>query len=145
MSDSVRPHRWQPTRLPRPWDFPGKNTGVGCHFLLQVGLKKHQYICVSFAVSHMGRVVGGGFRIGNSCTSVADSCQCMAKPIQYCKVKKIIKELSTSRVHSCDRVLWHYSIWDCQGSVFADVSEGLRQDLLRESHLGDLLLSKKNY
>ena len=34
MSDSVRPHRWQPTRLPRPWDSPGKNTGVGCHFLL---------------------------------------------------------------------------------------------------------------
>ena len=35
MSDSVRPYRRQPTRLPRPWDFPGKNTGVGCHFLLQ--------------------------------------------------------------------------------------------------------------
>ena len=35
VSDSVRPHRQQPTRLPRPWDFPGKNTGVGCHFLLQ--------------------------------------------------------------------------------------------------------------
>ena len=35
MSDSVRPHRLQPTRLPRPWDSPGKNTGVGCHFLLQ--------------------------------------------------------------------------------------------------------------
>ena len=35
MSDSVRPHTWQPTRLPRPWDSPGKNTGVGCHFLLQ--------------------------------------------------------------------------------------------------------------
>ena len=35
MSDSVQPHRWQPTRLPRPWDSPGKNTGVGCHFLLQ--------------------------------------------------------------------------------------------------------------
>ena len=31
----VRPHRQQPTRLPRPWDSPGKNTGVGCHFLLQ--------------------------------------------------------------------------------------------------------------
>ena len=29
------PHRWQPTRLPRPWDSPGNNTGVGCHFLLQ--------------------------------------------------------------------------------------------------------------
>ena len=35
VSDSVQPHRRQPTRLPRPWDSPGKNTGVGCHFLLQ--------------------------------------------------------------------------------------------------------------
>ena len=35
MSDSVRPHRRQPTRLPHPWDSPGKNTGVGCHFLLR--------------------------------------------------------------------------------------------------------------
>ena len=35
VSDSVRPHRRKPTRLPRPWNSPGKNTGVGCHFLLQ--------------------------------------------------------------------------------------------------------------
>ena len=35
MSNSVHPHRWQPTRLPRPWDSPGKNTEVGCRFLLQ--------------------------------------------------------------------------------------------------------------
>ena len=35
VSNSVRPYRRQPTRLPRPWDSPGKNTGVGCHFLLQ--------------------------------------------------------------------------------------------------------------
>ena len=35
MSDSVGPHRRQPTRLRSPWDSPGKNTGVGCHFLLQ--------------------------------------------------------------------------------------------------------------
>ena len=35
VSDSVRPHRRQPTRLPCPWDSPGKNTGVGCHFFLQ--------------------------------------------------------------------------------------------------------------
>ena len=35
MSDSVRPHRLQPTRRPLPWDSPGKKTGVGCHFLLQ--------------------------------------------------------------------------------------------------------------
>ena len=35
MSNSVRPQRRQPTRLPHPWDSPGKNTGVGCHFLLR--------------------------------------------------------------------------------------------------------------
>ena len=35
MFDSVRPQRRQPTRLLHPWDSPGKNTGVGCHFLLQ--------------------------------------------------------------------------------------------------------------
>ena len=34
VSNSVRPHRRQPNRLPRPWDSPGKNTGVGCHFPL---------------------------------------------------------------------------------------------------------------
>ena len=35
VSDSVRPHRWQPSRLLHPWDSPGKSTGVGCHCLLQ--------------------------------------------------------------------------------------------------------------
>ena len=42
VSDSVRPRRRQPTRLPRPWDSPGKNTGVGCHFLLQCMKVKSQ-------------------------------------------------------------------------------------------------------
>ena len=42
MSDSLRPHRQQPNRLPCPWDSPGKNTGVGCHFLLQCMKVKSQ-------------------------------------------------------------------------------------------------------
>ena len=42
VSDSVRPHRRQPTRLPRPWDSPGKSTGVGCHFLLQCMIVKSE-------------------------------------------------------------------------------------------------------
>ena len=41
-SNSVRPHRRQPTRLPRPWDSPGKNAGVGCHFLLQCRTVKNE-------------------------------------------------------------------------------------------------------
>ena len=48
--DSVRPHRRQPTRLPRPWDSPGKNTGVGCHFLLQcVKSEKWKWSCSGLA------------------------------------------------------------------------------------------------
>ena len=35
VSNSMRPHRWQPTRLRHPWGSPGKSTGVGCHVLLQ--------------------------------------------------------------------------------------------------------------
>ena len=42
VSDSVRPHRRQPTRLPHPWGSPGKNPGVGCHFLLQCMKVKSQ-------------------------------------------------------------------------------------------------------
>ena len=41
MSDSVRPHRRQSTRLCHPWDSPGKSTGVGCHFLLQGNEVEH--------------------------------------------------------------------------------------------------------
>ena len=40
----------------------------------------------------MGREVGRGFRMGNTCTSMADSCQCMAKPIEYCKVISLQKK-----------------------------------------------------
>ena len=47
VSDSVRPHRRQPTRLPRPWDSPGKNTGVGCHFLQYVKVKSESEVAQS--------------------------------------------------------------------------------------------------
>ena len=47
VSNSMQPHRRQPTRLPRPWDSQGKNTGVGCHFLLQsVKVKVKLLSCV---------------------------------------------------------------------------------------------------
>ena len=53
MSDSVWPHRRQPTRLPRPWDSLGKNTGVGCHFLLQcMKVKVKSLSCVLCPTLH---------------------------------------------------------------------------------------------
>ena len=50
MANSVQPHRRQPTRLCRPWDSPGKNAGMGCHFLLQcmkVKLLSHVQLLVT--------------------------------------------------------------------------------------------------
>ena len=53
MSDSVRAHRRQPTRLLCPWDSPGKNTGVGCHFLPQcVKVKSESEVAQSCPTLH---------------------------------------------------------------------------------------------
>ena len=60
MSDSVRPHRRQPTRLPHPWDSPGKNTGVGCHFLLQCRRVKNES------------------EVAQSCPTLSDPMDCVA-------------------------------------------------------------------
>ena len=49
VSDSVRPQRRQPTRLPHPWDSLGKNAGVGCHFLLQCMKEKSEREVLSCA------------------------------------------------------------------------------------------------
>ena len=73
VSDSVRPHRWQPTRLPRLWDSPGKNTGVGCYFLLQ---------CV--------RV--------KSESEVAQSCPTLSDPMDYSPVDSSIHGIFQARV-----------------------------------------------
>ena len=60
VSDSVRPHRRQPTRLRRPWDSPGKNTGVGCHFLpvnKQISLLEKSMLTLANSIhfSRLGR------------------------------------------------------------------------------------------
>ena len=53
VSDSVQPHRRQPTRLHHPWDSPGKNTGVGRHFLLQcMKVKRESEIAQSCPTLH---------------------------------------------------------------------------------------------
>ena len=52
MSYSVRPCRRQPTRLPRPWDSPGKNTGVGCHFLLRCMKVKSESEAAQSCLTH---------------------------------------------------------------------------------------------
>ena len=77
MSDSVRPHRQQPTRLPRPWDSPGKNTGVGCHFLLQCVKVKSESV-------------------------VAQSCLIPSDPMDYSPPGSSVHGISKSRTRLSD-------------------------------------------
>ena len=72
MSDSVQPHRQQPTRLHCPWDSPGKNTEVGCHFLLQcikVKIDKFEYI-TSWQID--GETVADFIFLGSKITADGD-------------------------------------------------------------------------
>ena len=70
VSNSVRPHGLQPTRLLCPWDSPGKNTGMGCHFLLQCMKMKSEsevtQLCLTLSVpmdcSLPGSSIHGIFR-----------------------------------------------------------------------------------
>ena len=48
---TLQPHRRQPTRLSHPWDSPGKNTGVGCHFLLQC-MKVKREVAIKKIINH---------------------------------------------------------------------------------------------
>ena len=81
MSDSVRPHRWQPTRLRHPWDSPGKNTGVGCHFLLQCmkvkvkSLSKCPTLCDPIDCSLPGSSIHGIFQARVLAAAAAKSLQ----------------------------------------------------------------------
>ena len=55
MSNSLRPHGVQPSRLLRPWDFPGKSTGVGCHCLLQHRLlNPHKLLSLRLVIIYSG-------------------------------------------------------------------------------------------
>ena len=73
VSDSMQPHRRQHTRLPPPWDSPGKNTGVGCHFLLQ---------CMK----------------GKSESEVAQSCPTLSNPMDCSLPGSSVHGISQARV-----------------------------------------------
>ena len=75
VSDSVQPHRQQPTRLPCPLDSPGKNTGVGCHFLLQCMKVKSE-------------------------SEVAQSCPTLSDPMDCSPPGSSVHGIFQTRVHS---------------------------------------------
>ena len=88
VSNSGRPQRQQPTRLPRPWDSPGKNIGVGCHFLLQcMKVKSCPTLSDPIHGIFQARVLEWGASAFSVChlsvqfSSVAQSCLTLCKPM----------------------------------------------------------------
>ena len=91
VSDSVRPHREQPTRLPHPWDSPGKNTGVSCHFLLQ---------CMK---------VKSESEVDQSCPTLSDPMDCS---LPGSSVRGIFQARATGVGYHC-LVLSNLCFWNC--------------------------------
>ena len=81
----MRPHRWQPTRLLHPWDPPGKNIGVGCHFLLQcMRVKSESEVAQSCptAGDPMGCSLPGSSAVGFSRQEYWSGCRCLLRLVK---------------------------------------------------------------
>ena len=103
VSDSVRPHRWQHTRLCCPWDSPGKNAGVGCHFLLQcMKVKSESEVaqsCPTLSDPVDCRLLHPWDFPGKS-TGVG--CHCLLWQLGWCSAKEIINTSACLiRLSSC--------------------------------------------
>ena len=117
MFDSVRPHRRQPTRLRHPWDSPGKNTGVGCHFLLQCMKVKGE-------------------------SEVTQSCLTLATP--WTAAYQAPLSIQFSRQEYWSGVPLHYikrHYIDCLAVLF-NLGQGHRCRHRTKQHLLDVLMSK---
>ena len=109
MSDSVRSRRQQPTRLPCPWDSPGKNTGVGCHFLLQC-MKSESEVTQSCPTlrdpmdcSLLGSSIHGIFQARVlECGAIAFSIRNISSPgLSHHSASPVDLQISSSVTQSC--------------------------------------------
>ena len=104
---TVRPHRRQPTTLPRPWDSPGKNTGVGCHFLLQC-MKVESYLRNKSDEWYKGKLPPKpafvDFFILESCTPL--------NQLEWPREKKYFHSRNIRRVRSNPGMLICVSCWE---------------------------------
>ena len=121
MSDSAQPHRRQPTKLPHPWDSPGKNTGVGCHCLLQEAhsknLKFHRkhFLVKDSRDKFLTRVISWSLiPWGTVCVAVIASCPCNVYPFFLPNRTSVLSKIQCARVLSqLQSCLILYDPMDC--------------------------------
>ena len=98
VSDSSWPHGLQPTRLLRPWDFPGKTTGVGCHHLLWESLSQSLFILlVSSSSQHWLKPPWAGTMTVNYCVPPAHCYVWYIISIQFLNLDQLIKAIFCHR------------------------------------------------
>ena len=136
----MQPHRQQPTRLPRPWDSPGKNTGVGCHFLLQCMKGKSES------------------EVAQSCPTLSDPMDCslpgssvhgifQARVLEWGAIEVRIKRhrkrrslenANSGTCHKHTKASWISRILECVGSRGRDMEreeeKGIADKLLSQCH-----------
>ena len=108
MSDSVRPQRRQPTRLPCPWDSPGKNTGVGCQFLLQC-VKVKSLSCVRLLVTPWTAAHQTPLSMGFPGKSTGVGCHCLLHPSRLGTPKLREKDINYLGPHSWQKKMQNLS------------------------------------
>ena len=108
VSDSVRPHTRQSTRLPSPWDSPGKNTGVGCHFLLQ---------CMK----------------GKSESEVAQSCPTLCNPMDCSPPGSSVHGIFQARVLEWGATAFLDTQIGCKVQVWGKLAQSLSNSEQRQS------------
>ena len=111
MSDSVGPHRRKPTRLPHPWDSPGKNTGMGCHFLFQCMKVKSLQLCPTLCDPIDGSLPGSSAHGIFPGKSTGVGCHCLLRDKMLGGAKKVwevrlIRNLGEGEVFEC---IWKYA------------------------------------
>ena len=111
MSDSVRPHRRQPTRLLGPWDSPGKNTEVGCHFLLQGSSLPRAQTHVSVSLALVGVFSTTGSTWEAHIVIIVGLFRILIFDTNFLPMKTLI--FSYCPCHECHMCIWEHETKNC--------------------------------
>ena len=123
MSNSSRPHGLQPTRLLRPWDFPGKSTGVGCHCLREMQIKTTvRCLFTPTRVAVLKRMFSDKCQQGGAQVGTLICCWWECKTVQLLlqTVQQFLKKLTIESPYDSEMLLLGIHPREMKTHVYAD-------------------------